>query len=136
MRQNVSRIRARPVLGRGESQRLVNSDKRHRINGAQRRQVINALVSLSKVEEKFDVDAFITYFHDRGGFTPQQLFTLFWRFDKYAIAYSPLNFKLVIRRGREQEQLRRMDDWKLAILWPAMSTQQQAWVRKNTGHRP
>jgi len=124
------------VLGRDESRRLVNRDRRFLVSEARKRRLINTLVALSRVEEEFDINSFISYVQDRDAFTPNQLATLFWRLDHREIAYAPRDFKLVIRRDREKQQLRQMPDWKIAKLWAAMSTTQRAWVQRNTDYAP
>jgi len=124
------------VLGRDESRRLVNRDRRFLVGEARKRRLINILVALSRVEEAFDINSFIAYVQDRDAFTPNQLATLFWRLDHNKIAYAPRDFKLVIRRDREKQQLRQMSDWKMAKLWAAMSTTQRAWVQRNTDYAP
>jgi hypothetical protein len=124
------------VLNRDDSRRLVSTDKRHLVSGARKRRLINTLVVLAQVEERFDIGSFITYVQDRGGFTPKQLSTLFWRLDYHRIAYSPPDFKMVIRKNIEQDQLCKMDDWMIAKLLPAMSKSQRDWVRKNTNYAP
>jgi len=73
---------------------------------------------------------------DRDAFTPNQLALLFWRLDQHEIEYSPRDFKIVIRRDREKNQLRQMEDWKIKKLWASMSTSQRTWVKQNTNYEP
>ncbi|AOU96633.1 hypothetical protein BI364_00100 [Acidihalobacter yilgarnensis] len=124
------------VLDREGSRRRVNRDRRFLVNEARKRRMINTLVALSAVEEEFDINSFISYVLDRDAFTPNQLALLFWRFDQREIEYSPRDFKIVIRRDREKNQLRQMEDWKIQKLWASMSTSQRTWVRRNTNYEP
>ncbi|UTH73228.1 hypothetical protein [Chromobacterium sp. IIBBL 290-4] len=124
------------ILGCDESRRRVNRDRRFLVNEARKRHLVNTLVALSAVEENFDINSFISYVLDRDAFTPNQLALLFWRLDQHEIEYSPRDFKLTIRRDREKNQLRQMEDWKLQKLWPSMSTSQHTWVRKHTNFEP
>ncbi|MEN9503728.1 MAG: hypothetical protein RI964_3013 [Pseudomonadota bacterium] len=120
------------ILSKEESRREVNKDRQFLIKEAKKRHLINTLISLSAVDKDFDVDSFISYVIDREAFTPKQLSLLFWRLDKHEINYSPRDFKIIIRREREKDQLRNMDSWKLRKLWKSMSPSQQKWVRQNT----
>lgn len=124
------------ILSRYESRRTVNRDRRHLVNEARKRRLINTLVSLSVHEETFDINSFISYVVDRDAFTPSQLALLFWRLDHHQIEYSPPDFKLVIRRNREKAQLRKMGDWQLEKLWRAMSPSQRRWVQEHTSYEP
>lgn len=124
------------ILGRDESRRRVNRDRRFLVNEARKRRLVNTLVALSTVEETFDINSFISYVLDRDAFTPNQLALLFWRLDHHEIEYSPRDFKLVIRRDREKNQLRQMEDWKIRKVWPCMSTSQRTWVRAHTDYEP
>lgn len=124
------------ILGRDESRRRVNRDRRFLVNEARKRRLVNTLVALSAVEETFDINSFISYVLDRDAFTPNQLALLFWRLDQHKIKYSPRDFKLVIRRDREKNQLRQMEDRKIRKLWPSMSTSQRTWLREHTNYEP
>lgn len=124
------------ILDREGSRRRVNRDRRFLVNEARKRRMINALVELSASEDDFDIDSFISYVLDRDAFTPNQLTVLIWRFEQYNVEYKPSDFKIVIRRDREKEQLRKMDDWKLRKLWQSLSPSQRDWVQKNTDFKP
>lgn len=119
------------ILGRDDSRRRVNKDRRHLVTEARNKRQINSLVRLSGVEDNFNINSFISYVQDRGAFTPDQLSLLFWRFKNKNITYNPLDFKLTIRRNREKEQLKKMLEWKLCQLWPALSASQKFWVSEN-----
>lgn len=124
------------ILNLEESRRRVDRDRRFLVNEAKRRKLINTLVTLSSVEEQFDIQSFISYVMERDAFTPDQLALLFWRLDEHHIEYTPTDFKLIIRRDREKNQLRRMPLWKIRKLWPALSVSQRRWVQENTEYEP
>ena len=122
------------VLDREDSRRRVNRDRRFLVNEARKKRMITTLVELSVAEEEFDIDSFISYVLDRDAFTPNQLGFLFWRLDEHQIDYKPSDFKVVIRRNREKDQLRQMDDWKIRKLWRSFSPNQRKWVQENTNY--
>ena len=117
------------LLSTEESKRKVQRDRQALIKEAKKKKVINVLVALSKQEQKFDINSFISYVQDRGAFTPNQLDVLFWRLAEQKIEYYPPDFKLSIRRNKEKEQLLEMEDWKVKRLWGAMSTSQRQWYQ-------
>lgn len=119
------------ILDKDDSRRKVNKDRRYLVDQGRRKKLINALLELARCESDFDIESFIGYVQNRGAFTPNQLATLFWRLDKYGVIYNPLDFKLIIRRKREKEQLLEMANWKLEKLWRAMSPSQQRWYKEN-----
>ena len=124
------------VLGKEESARKVNRDRRYLVEEARKKRLIRSLVELKGAEEDFDIESFITYEQDRGAFTPKQLSFLFWRFKKSNIEYKPNNFKIIMKRNREKEQLLNMEEWKIEQLWESLSSSQKKWVRENTAYEP
>jgi hypothetical protein len=90
--------------------------------------VITALVALSQADPEFRILSFIDYLQDRGAFTPKQLGTLLWRFEKLKVPFDIRDFKLTIRRGREKAQLLDMADWQIERLMPAMSPAQKQFL--------
>uniref|UniRef100_A0A914DHC9 Uncharacterized protein n=1 Tax=Acrobeloides nanus TaxID=290746 RepID=A0A914DHC9_9BILA len=120
------------ILNQEESRKKVDKSRRKLISDASKRRAITSLIRLSAVEEKFDIDSFIGYLQDNGAFTPNQLSTLDWRMNEHKIRHNPGDFKMKIRRDREKDQLREMEDWKIRKLWPYMSVNQQKWYRNNT----
>lgn len=55
------------VLNREESRRRVNRDRRHLVNEARKRRMINALVALCAVEEEFAINSFKFIYYIRHG---------------------------------------------------------------------
>lgn len=124
------------ILSVEESARKVNRDRRHLVEEARKKRLINALIELKTVEEDFDIESFITYEQDRGAFTPKQLFLLLWRLGEHEIEFRPTDFKVVMKRNREKDQLKTMDDWRIGKLWKSFSSSQKKWVRENTNYEP
>lgn len=114
------------------TRKKVDKDRRKLIEEARKRRVIRALVELAHADEgEFDIASFINYLQDRGAFTPSQLALLAWRLKVRGIAHDPRDFKMIIRRGREKQQLLDFEDWKLARLVPYMSESQLEFLRDN-----
>lgn len=113
------------VLGAEATRRIVARDRNKLITDAKKKRVVNALVQLTGQEEDFDISDFLDYFHDRGAFTPNQLSVLMWRLDKYRIPHQKSDFKLILTRNREKNQLRQMPDWKVEKLLPCMTAAQR-----------
>ncbi len=118
------------VLSRDASRKKVSKDRRHLVTEARKKRQINSLVRLAGIDKDFEISAFIDYVQDRGAFTPNQLSLLFWRFEKNRISYNSLDFKVVIRRDREKNQLRIMPKWKLRQILPSLSVSQRVWIER------
>lgn len=118
------------------SRKKVSRDRRTLIDEAQRRRVVAALVALSNVDEQFNILSFVEYFQSRGAFTPRQLAAVLWRLEKHRIQYRAGDFKLVIRRNREKDQLTDMAEWQVKKLWPCMTATQRSFYIENTGTDP
>jgi hypothetical protein len=110
------------------TRKKVSRDRRTLIEEARKRRVITALVALSQADPEFRILSFIDYLQDRGAFTPKQLGTLLWRFEKLKVPFDIRDFKLTIRRGREKAQLLDMADWQIERLMPAMSPAQKQFL--------
>jgi hypothetical protein len=113
----------------------VQKDRRKLITDAQRRRVINTLVQLAAAESEagseFAINNFIGYYQDRDAFTPKQLSFLVWRLGFHNIEYRKTDFKMIIRRKREKDQLKELERWKVQKMWPCMSDTQQQWYTEN-----
>ncbi len=122
------------ILDTEESARKVNRDRRYLIEEARKKRLIITLVKLQQKDKDFDIESFVTYEQDREAFTPNQLSLLLWRFGKYRIEYRPTDFKVIMKRNREKDQLIDMDDWKIEKLWKSLSSNQKQWVYENTNY--
>ncbi len=104
----INRFGIRATGGDGEdldaagTRSKVSRDRRSLIEKARNKRVIIALVALSQADSEFSILSFINYHQDRGAFTPKQLATLLWRFEKFQVPIDVHDFKLTIRRGREK----------------------------------
>lgn len=110
------------------TRKKVSRDRRTLIEEARKKRVITALVALSQGDREFRILSFIDYLQDRGAFTPKQLATLLWRFEKLKVPFDVRDFKITIRRGREKAQLLEMADWQIERLMPAMSQAQKQFL--------
>lgn len=109
----------------------VRKDRNKLITDARKRRVIAVLVKLGSLDAAFDFDSLIDYLQERGAFTPSQLSLILWRLGKHGVEHQKADFKMVIKRKREQEQLLSMEKWKVQKLWPCMSSSQQDFFIEN-----
>lgn len=124
------------ALGRDESRKKVARDRRCLIMSSKNKRQINALLRLAAVEHDFKISSFIDYVQDRGAFTPNQLSLLLRKFRQHGIEHDPRDFKVIIRRGREQTQLLEMPEWKRQQLLPALSPTQKKWLAEHSSNSP
>ncbi|GGB63406.1 hypothetical protein GCM10011505_49980 [Tistrella bauzanensis] len=110
------------------TRKKVSRDRRALIEEARKKRLITALVALSQADPEFRILSFIDYLQDRGAFTPKQLVTLLWRFEKVRVPVDVRDFTLTIRRDREKVQLLEMADWQIGRLMPAMSPSQRQFL--------
>lgn len=105
-------------------------DRRRLVDDARRRRLVKALVALAHVDKEFNIHSFIDYLHKRDAFTPMQVSTLLWRFERHGVDHNPRDFKLTIKRGREKAQLEKMSDWQLQRLLPCLSASQRTYLHR------
>jgi hypothetical protein len=117
-------------LSSKETRKVVAKDRRKLITDAKERRMVQTLIELKREENAFSIDSFITYYKERGAFTPKQLAFLLWRLKVNAIEFRPSDFKLTIRRDREKEQLLSLEDFKIEAIWPCLSTSQRNFFQK------
>jgi len=109
-------------------------DRRKLVDDARRRRLVKALVALAHADKEFNIHSFIDYLQKRDAFTPYQVTTLMWRFEKHGIDHNPKDFKITIKRGREKAQLVKMSDWQLRRLLPCLSTGQRDYLHREGLH--
>lgn len=124
------------LLDAEDSRRKVDKDRRALIAEARRRRVINTLVRLAGLDKDFKITSFIDYYQERGAFTPNQLAMLVWRLNEHRVPYNPADFSMIIRRGREKDQLIAMAEWKVRRIWRCMSAPQRRFYVEETGIEP
>jgi hypothetical protein len=112
----------------------VDSDKRKLILDAQTRSLLNSLVELSRKEEEFDIVSFEEDYKKRGAFTPKQLATLIWRFEKYKVPFNKAYFGIYIRRQKDKEALLGLKDFQLRKMLPCLSPSQRDFLAKKGRH--
>jgi len=113
------------LVGRA-AHRKVDADRRTMEQRARTRSVLNSLVALAAADDEFELDNFIAYYQRREAFTPAQMGLLQWRFAAHGVEHRPADFKVSLRRNREQSQLLAMPEWKVRRLWPYLSAEQRS----------
>ncbi|MCK5605639.1 hypothetical protein KAR91_27340 [Candidatus Pacearchaeota archaeon] len=124
------------LLNLEQTGKKVKSDRNKLITEAQRKRVIASLVSLASLDEQFKIDSFINYYQERKAFTPNQLSLLVWRLERFDVPYKKSDFKTIIRRNREKDQLLEMNDFKLRQIWKCLSNSQKKFFIENNGYDP
>lgn len=119
------------TLSSKQTAQIVAKDRRKLISGAKERRMMLTLIELKKRERDFDIEDFISYYQERGAFTPKQVSTLFWRLDKNGIQYNASDFKLTIRRDREKNQLLMLKDFQRHKILPCLSASQRKFLDDN-----
>ena len=114
------------------TKQIVARDRQKLITDAKKRRMISALIELKKKDVSVDIDSFLNYYCDRDAFTPKQLSLLVWKLCKNAIPYNPADFKMTIRRKREQEQLLGLQEYQIKQIWPCMSNSQIEWFDRES----
>jgi len=115
-----------------DAKKKVNQDRNKLVTDAKKRDLINSLVQLSKVDEDFDIENFIKYFKENSAFTPKQLTILIWRLEKYKIKFKKSHFKMTIKRNKDKQQLFDMEDWKVKTIWDCLSSSQKGVYNEHT----
>lgn len=116
------------ILSDKQAIKKVDKDRRNVILNAKTKSVLNSLIDLSRIEQKFDIENFIKYYKERGAFTPLQLVLVIQLMDKNKILYNKSYFKTIITRNREKEQLINLGEWKLKIILPCLTKAQHKFL--------
>lgn len=113
-------------------------EKSRLITLARSNQVIRMLVALSTVDDEFDIDRLIFSYTRYGAFTPKQLDLVIWRYhaNKFRLEQQGLHFPqklltMTIRKPEFQNQLRKMDEWKVERIWVCMTAVQTKWYSRH-----
>jgi hypothetical protein len=109
----------------------VDATKRRATREKNDQHVTTQLLIVACVDDQFDIEEFLTYWRDRGAFTPSQLATLAWRFEKAEVEFAAHCFRITIRRSRERAQLRSLEQWRLLKIWASLSSYQRRWCRRH-----
>jgi hypothetical protein len=110
-----------------EAEKRVKRDVQKIISVAKERSVMESLSTLAKKDNhpEIDIQDLISYYRERGAFTPNQLAMLIWRFEVTKVPYNTAYFKMIATRKREKSQLLKMPDWKLQKLAPCLTPSQR-----------
>lgn len=129
-------------LSAENAKKKVNKDRNKLVTEAKVKSMINSLVSLSRVDNEFDIESFIKYYKENGAFTPKQLSTLIWRLEKYNVHHIKSHFKLTIKKNKDKEQLLNLAAFKVKQIWECLSNSQkdfyteQQRLKKMQNHLP
>jgi hypothetical protein len=119
------------VMALDAAKQKIDSDRRKLITDAQTKSLLNSLIALSRKEEQFDISSFEEGYKVRGAFTPKQLATLIWRFEKYKVPFNKLYFNIYIRRQKDKDALLALADFQIQKMFPCLSDSQKTFLRKN-----
>lgn len=109
----------------------LNNDKNELIKQNRIARVISSILELQKIDEIMNYDDMIEYYKEREAYTPSQLQMLYWRFDVNKIEYNKKDYKIILKRNREKNQLLEMAEWKIRKIWDSMSHSQKDWYEEN-----
>lgn len=85
--------------------KILDADKRKFLKNKKIENVLNILIELTRFNTKFDYNDTIKYFEDRWWFTPRQLLVIYKDITKYKINFNFLDFKVIVIRNREKQQI-------------------------------
>jgi hypothetical protein len=117
-----------------QTKKMIDSDRRKLIQNSAKKRVINALIELSVKDESIaeQLENLISYYDEkRCAFTPHQLSLLVWKLNANKVNHNPADFKMIINRNREKQQLKAMEKWKRDRLIPYLSISQKNWIEIN-----
>jgi hypothetical protein len=86
---------------------------------------IRALESLAKTEKSEILSSALAYYRKNKFLSPKFAFVVLWRLQKNKIDHSPSFFKVNLKRGKYQEDLRQMQLSRVQTIWPALSSSQR-----------
>lgn len=118
-----------------EARRKINKDRRKLITDARTRSLLNSLVELSKKEQHFDISSFEADYKRRGYFTPKQLATLVWRFEKNKVPFNKAYFNISIRRAKDKEALLSLEAFQIRKVWDCLLSSQKDFLYRNGWRR-
>lgn len=95
---------------------------------------LSCIARLSNKEGVSNSDSFASYLRSRGAFTPRQMVMLFGLFRRHKIYYQAADFKIIIKKHREQEQLKFMSDTEIKIIWGVLSKDQKQWAKTHRNY--
>ncbi len=126
------------VLTGARAAETVDADRTKLEEVARQRGVANALSALRNrdVDCREMLTGIAKHYEKNGAMTPKQLSSVLWRLEVMQIPFRHSDFKLKIRKDKEKDQLLTMEQWKLAAMWPCLSSAQRAWCRERRDDCP
>jgi hypothetical protein len=116
-----------------QAEKRVKRDVQKIVSAAKQRSVMESLTILAKKDNhpEIDVKDLISYYGERGAFTPNQLAMLIWRFEVTKVPFQRAYFKMIATRKREKWQLLKMPDWKLEKLAACLTPSQKRFLSEH-----
>lgn len=113
------------ILSAGDAKKKI-----HRIMDQMRQDAcIRALEALATAERNEILSNALAYFKKNKYLSPKQAFVVMWRLKQNNIDHNPSFFKIDLKHDRFKAQLREMEESRVHVLWPALSSSQRemAW---------
>lgn len=115
----------------GHSINVSGTELRAATQASEITEVIKALVNLKAVEDRFDIDSFISYLTVNDGLTVRQIATLLWRLEKHQIEHSHLSLRANLKPFRERLALLLLPEYQYRRIQPFLTPQQKTVVAEN-----
>jgi hypothetical protein len=91
----------------------------------QRKAWLADLVRHSLVSNDHGLTDAVVHYQHTGHFTPQQAAMVFAAFERLKIRYDPSCFKVYMRREVDQEEMRKLEPWKVWRFWSILTPEQR-----------
>ncbi|KFJ10201.1 hypothetical protein DR66_1279 [Delftia acidovorans] len=104
------------------------------LEGMQQEACIRALEKVATVENNEILASALQFFRKNKYLSPKLGFVVLWRLNKNRIEYNPSFFKIDLKHDRHKVQLREMEESRVHILWPALSSSQRRMAER-LGHQ-
>ncbi|MBN3777343.1 hypothetical protein G3O06_07210 [Burkholderia sp. Ac-20345] len=96
---------------------------------------IRALEAVAIAEENEILSNALQYFKVHKYLSPKQAFVVLWRLNRHRIDHNPSFFKIDLKHDRFKSQLREMEESRVHVLWPALTSSQRK-LAERYGHHP
>lgn len=96
---------------------------------------VRALHNLANTENSSMLVNALSYYQSNKYLSPKFAFVVLWRLKANNIDHSPSFFKIDLKRGKHQQDLREMKLPNVHMIWPALSSSQRDMAIR-MGHRP
>lgn len=95
---------------------------------------IKALDRLAEAENNDILSNALTYYKKNKYLTPKQAFVVLWRLRKHKIDHSPSFFKVSLKRDKYKRDLQLMEESRVHVIWPALTSSQRK-IAEKYGHK-